>query len=273
MAAGSLEVTVSGPELGEIVSRGALMSAEGQRLADFRQTTRLWFGSPVVLVEIEIEPHVMPEGDPWHNYYAARFAWSDSTAELARGVGGARERTEAKRLEAPQFVEITTTNQRTAVLTAGLPYHRRVGFRMLDSILICPGEQARSFRLGVGIDVAQPALAAMELIAPDMALLETAPPPQAATGWFFHVDAKNVAATHWEPLAATADHAAGGFRARLIETAGQAGTVHLRSFRSLASARQLDFQHQPLVDLTVEGDKIVIDITAFEWIELEAFFS
>jgi alpha-mannosidase len=275
MAADSVEVSSSGPDLGEIVSRGRLMSKEGTPVADFRQTTQLWAGSRYVVLEIQIVPGATPEPDPWNSYYAARFAWPEPTAELWRGIGLARQRTDAKRIEAPQFIEINGASMRTAILTAGLPYHRRVGLRMLDSLLICRGETARTFKLAIGVDLAQPALCAVELNAPPLALVENGPKPLAATGWFFHVDAKNVVATHWEALgdASQAAGAAGGFRVRLMETTGQAGRVQLRAFRMLAKAQQLDFRHQPVQELTVENDRIAIDITAWEWIEVEGIFA
>ena len=90
-------------------------------------------------------------------------------------------------------------------------------------------------------------------------------------------------ATHWQPLVdadaephrrrATAAVPVRGFRARLLETAGQSGRVTLRAFRNVARARQVDFLGQTLLELPVDDDKITLDFAAHEWIEVEAFWS
>ena len=119
-------------------------------------------------------------------------------------------------------------------------------------------------------------------IAPEAKWFDTGPPPTTASGWFFHLGAKNVVATHWQPLAGEpVDGAAAGgakrpvrgFRARLLETAGQSGRVTLRAFRNVAAARQVDFLGSTLLELPVDHDKITLDFAAHEWIEVEAVWS
>ncbi len=63
-----------------------------------------------------------------------------------------------------------------------------------------------------------------------------------------------------------------GFRTRLIETAGRAGRMRLRAFRTISAARQVDFQGQTLVELPVEGDCVTIELAAHEWVEIEAMW-
>jgi hypothetical protein len=153
---------------------------------------------------------------------------------------------------------------------------------MLDSLLVVRGERARNFKLGVGIGLAQPAQAAVAFNTPPTGVLTTCPAATATSGWFFHVDAKNVVATHWEPVWAETptDHDAGdkpaalrGVRARLLETAGRAGRVTLRAFRPVSFARQVDFVGQTLLEATVEGDRVRLDFAAHEWIEVEIMFA
>jgi len=57
-------------------------------------------------------------------------------------------RTDAKYLEAPQFLDLRSAGGRTVILPGGLPFHRRGGGRMLDTLLVVQGESARRFRLG-----------------------------------------------------------------------------------------------------------------------------
>jgi alpha-mannosidase len=280
MRADSVEITASSAVLGEITSRGGLFDADDRRLAGFRQTTQVWSTSRVIRVEIELDEVEDPKADPWNSYYAARFAWPHEAASLYRGVAGARSKTEAARIEAPEYIDIDNGSGSISILTLGLPYHRRAGTRMLDSLLVVRGETARRFSLGIGVELAHPAAAALELLAPATTFQETAAPPKSSSGWFFHVDARNVVATHWQPLVddasdrrdADGSRPIKGFRARLLETAGRAGRVTLRTFRPVATARQVDFLGQTLLDVRAEGDKMTLDFAAHEWIEVEAIW-
>jgi alpha-mannosidase len=295
MRAETVEVAASCPAYGEIVSRGVLVDGDDRVLARFCQSAQLWAGSRVAQIEIELDQIEEPRADPWNSYYAARFAWPDATAELARGISLARQKTDAARLEAPEYIDIVSPGGHVTILTGGLPYHRRAGSRMLDSLLVVRGETARRFTLGIGVGVSQPAAAAMELIAPASHVVDGGRPGTSHSGWFFHVDARGVVATHWEPIfddeaqasaaiAETAAHggaaadrghdqrAIKGFRARLLETAGRPGRVTLRAYRPIASARQVDFLGQTLLQAPVEGDKILLDFAACEWIQIEALW-
>ncbi|HEV3020852.1 MAG TPA: glycoside hydrolase family 38 C-terminal domain-containing protein, partial [Pirellulales bacterium] len=120
----SVEVTVSCPTVGEVVSRGQLVAADGRAIADFQQTTRVWAHSRLIDIEIELDASEEPQADPWDSYYAARFAWPDDTADLWRGVSLARQKTDATRIEAPEYVEIESGGK-ISILCGGLPYHRR----------------------------------------------------------------------------------------------------------------------------------------------------
>jgi alpha-mannosidase len=269
MAADSVEVTASSAALGEITSRGRLMSREGKQLAKFRQTYQLWRGSRVLRLGIHLEPQIEPQPSPWKSYFACRFAWADEAADLYRSMHGCRRVTKTNRLEAPDYVEIEMGSQRTAILSGGLPYHRRVGLRMLDTLLIVKGETATHFQLGIGFDMPHPHQEAMGMLVDPLLLEQTAPPPQVGNStWLFHVDAKNVAATRWEPL--LEEGRSIGYRVRIMETTGQRAKTRIRSFRNVASARQLDFAGEPLRDCEVDGDAVCVELGGFEWLEIEA---
>jgi alpha-mannosidase len=291
MVADSIQVTDSGRLFGEITSRGRIADPDGNPLAEFTQRVQMTLGSRVIAVEIDLQPALPPRPDPWKSYYACRFAWAERAADLARDVHFASQPTTAKRLEAPHFVEIQAGPKRIALLTGGLPYHCRFGSRMLDSLLIVHGETCRQFRLGIGIDLPHPWSAALDFSTTEAVSVETAAAPAPARhGWLFHIDARNVVATAWEPLLAGEPAASGdirdgdtgdgtiapapgsiiGFRVRVLETEGRGGRVQLRSFRPAKSARRTDFLHRPTGDLIVEGDRIVLDLGAFEWMQIEA---
>lgn len=280
MQAESLETMVSTPAMGEIVSRGQLIHPDGHRMGGFRQTTRMWAGSPVIEIDIQLSDLVELRADPWNSYYAARFAWPDPTAELYRGVSLGRHRTELTRFEAPEYITIENESGSATILTAGLPYHRRSDDRMLDSLLVVRGESARAFRVAIAVDLPHAAAAAQALQAPSVTSATAGGFEKLATGWFFHVGARHVIATDWSPVLADAEpgkeqaqRRVRGFQSRLLETEGRPGRVAVRAPRALTHARQMDYLGQTLLEVPVEDDKIWLDFAAYEWIAVEAIWS
>ncbi len=271
MKADSVTVTVSNTAMGEIVSRGRLTNAKGETLADFTQRYQIFRGSRVIHVQVELDPKEECRADPWSSYYCARFAWANEAATLSRGVNLARQAATAKRLEAPLYVEIEDGDLRTTVLTGGLPFHRRTDYRMLDSLLVVRGETARTFRFGIGVELKNPLQEALNFLAPVPHVFQTAEPPANASGWLFHVDARNVAATHWAPV--VEDGRAVGVRVRLLENAGRTARTKLTGFRPFATARQVDFFGQTMNECPVEEGVARLEFAAHEWMEIEARFA
>ncbi|MEX2138393.1 MAG: hypothetical protein WD894_03980 [Pirellulales bacterium] len=269
MVADSIEISSNSTVAGEITSRGRLLHPEGRELAAFAQTTRLVAERAGVEIEIELVPHEQPTADAWSSYYACRFAWPDDLEEIRRSVHGASFATELKRLEAPDYVEMVGGKTRTAILTGGLPYHLRVGPRMLDSLLVVRGETARRFRLGIALENPQPWQAATEFISPSPIVAGLSPAPSGTpSGWLFHLDARHVTATHWG--VSVEDGRVIGFQVRLLESGGHGGSVTLRTFRDVASAQRVTLAGERAEELPVEGDRIRIEISAHEWLQLEA---
>ncbi len=269
MLAEGIEIATSDEAFGKIVSRGRLVDPLGHPVARFTQSTSLWCGSRVIDLQLTIsEVADRFDANSWTSYLACRFAWPMADVELRRSVHGCSFTTEANRIEAPEFVEISAGRQRTAILTGGLPFHRRVGSRMLDSLLLVRGETARSFHLGIGIDVPYPWRAAKEILLPPMIFAEQAPPPVSGTaGWLFHIDAPNVTTTHWSPLVDAGRVV--GFRVRLLEVEGRSSRVHVRSFRQPLSAIQTSVVGEPLSTLHIDGDAIHFEMGGYDWTQIE----
>ncbi len=211
--------------------------------------------------------------------------------------------TEATHLEAPHFIDIRSEPLRTTILCGGLPYHRRIGLRKLDTLLIVQGETARRFCLGVGIDLPNTMSAALGFLTPKTTYFPAAPPPT-MHGWLFHLDRRNVIATHWEPLwervqgsgvrgqgsghSGQSETASGffhpssfiphpsssivGFRVRLLETEGRNTQLGLRSFRPIAAAQKIEPGETSPIQLSIEGDQINIPIQAFQILDVEVIF-
>ncbi len=268
MAADKVEVTAASTAYGEITSQGRLLDRKGKVLANFTQRYRVWRGSRVLKVEIELDPIEELRSDPWNSYYCVRWAWNDEAAELARGVNETRYVTEAKRFESPHYIEISDAKTRTTILTGGLPYHRRQEYRILDTPLIVKGETARKFTVGIGIELAQPQHDALSLLTPSTVMARKSPPPTpASSGWLFHLDAKNVQATHWEPL--VVEGRVKGYRARLVEIAGRPGQVNISSFRPVTKARLCNLHGEVLGDANIDQGRVQLDLSASEWVMVE----
>lgn len=278
MAADEIIARSPDPACGEMACRGRLMTRDGICAAAFQQTTRLFRGSRILEIEIDLATEQQPGANPWDSYYAVRWAWKDESATLRRSVSLANVPTERMQMESPHFVEIGCGAQRTALLCGGLPYHRRIGPRKLDTLLIVRGETARSFRLGIGIDIPNPVSAALGFLAPPLVVRDQAAPPL-ATGWLFHLDCRNVIATHWEPLSRRDDQrvadgqpAGDGFRVRLLETAGRGVQLGLRCFKPVASAKQRLPGNTSSQALPAHGDRVEISIGPYQWAEVEIFW-
>lgn len=285
------EVTCRGPALGEIVTAGEIVDpTDDSKLAAFRQTFRVWRGKPVLEIEIELDIERPPTGKPWSSYFASRFAWDNPAASLTRSVLGGAQAVGKERFESPHYLEIADEQQRTTILNLGLPYHRTTGLRMLDSLLATAGETARHSRFVIAIDEDYPMQAALDAMTPVVPVpTESGPPRIGRTGWFFHVDCRNVQITRImelmdlpeiasEDLAVSeqpppSDRPPGqGFAVRLVETEGRRRNVLLRCFKTPTKARQRDFEGRTITDLTIERDGVRVEMTAYEIADVELRF-
>ena len=268
MAADSLETTIATTTLGEIVARGRLLDQNGHRLAGFKQTYRIWRGSRVLHLAVELDPSEEPKADPWNSYYCARFAWADEGAELFRTQHQTRQPCTEKRFESSHYIDIASEKATTTILTGGLTFHRRHEHRMFDTLLVSRGESQRIFHLGISVDLAHPLHEAIGLLTSPIVVPNVAAPSSGSAGWLMHLSARNVIATHWEPLQEAGGVA--GFRVRLLETEGRAANLALSAFRSICSAQTVDFLGNVLADLAIDDGKIKLDLAAYEWAEVVA---
>ena len=270
MVADAVEADSWNGVYGKIVSRGRIVDQEDNRLASFSQTTSLAIGSRIVELEIVLDIERQPELDPWNSYYAVRFAFPDTELEWFRQVGTTRAATSQARIESPVYIEAVASRWRTAILCGGLPFHRRVLGRTIETILVVRGESQRQFKLAIALDEPHPRLAAIDRLTPRNAWIADKPPAADSlrSGWFFHLNSRSVVATHWQTAGDDS-----GFIVRLQETAGAAGSVCLRSWRPIRTARQTDFLGRTLCELVVEHDKIWMEMNACQWIQVEVFFA
>ncbi len=157
---------------------------------------------------------------------------------------------------------------------------------MVDSLLVAAGETRRQFKFTIAVDAAYPLEAAWNATTP-LAVIPTdnGPPRSGPSGWFFHLDARNVQLTRVMGLMdspndslATGDAdtmplpEGPGFAVRLLETEGRAKQVRLQAFRQPIYARKRDFQGKTLSELVLDGNAVVINMAAFEVVDIELRF-
>ncbi|MHB1425616.1 MAG: glycoside hydrolase family 38 N-terminal domain-containing protein [Gemmataceae bacterium] len=277
-----ITATSHGPALGEVVSEGVLLDAQDQPIAHFRQRFRAWLGRPVLDLRIEITPDQPPHGYPWHAYYAARFAWRDERATLLRGVNGLSSVTSHTRPETPDYLEIRLGRQNTVLFPGGLPFHQRHGGRMIDVLLLCPGEQTHSFDLTLGLDRDHPMQTALGLVTPAPVTATTQGPPHVgAEGWLFHLDAPQLLLTSLRPVLPspptplpTGERGEEiGIVARLVEVSGYGGQAELRCVRDPKRAMFLDALGTPGRDVSTQGDAVLFEVGRHDLMQLRVDFS
>lgn len=283
-----VEVLSSGPWLGEVRTRGEVVDQKADTvLATFQQTFRLWRGRRLLEIDIELDNVKLPEGDPWSNYFCVRWAWLDSTAVVTRSIFGAAQPVGMERFESLHYLEIADDDTRTTILPHGLPFHRKTGRRMCDSLLVVEGESQRRFRFSIAVERAYPFQAALDAMTPAIVTeTDVGPPRCGASGWFLHVDAPNVQLTRltdlmdeprsdveaWatgEPLGPPAGK---GFAVRLQETEGRQQSVELRCFRTPLSARKRDFTGRTAGQARIDGDVVRLELSPFEITDVELRF-
>jgi alpha-mannosidase len=292
MRVSSSRVVSDGPLRGEIETTGELVHpSDGAVIAGFQEIVRVWRGIPIVELDVTLDVQRLPEGNPWSNYYAVRWAWSDSAAALTCSVQEGAHSVTAERFEALHYIEIVEDEYRTTIHTLGLPFHRKTGPRMLDTLLVPAGESRRQYRFVISVDEPYPmewSRACLQEVHPVVVSNGRNLP---ASGWFFHLDTRNVQITRIMPLpeglrggvmrstpsAESPRTAAGeqgaGFRVRLRETEGRGRTVRLRCFRSPAFARQCNSLGEAITDLTIDGDAIVVEVTPYEICDVVVHFT
>jgi len=255
---------------GEIVDQ-----LTGQVLAGFEQITRLHRYRPVIDIDVTLSNVVMPDGDPWNNYFCLRWAWESSAAAVTRCLVDEASEVGGDRFETTEYIEIADDAERLTIIPHGLPFHRKTGTRMLDSLLIVHGESRRQFRFSVAVDQSYPLEAAREATLPALIVpTEHGPPRGGTAGWLMHIDARGVEWLDMLDLPPREDPAstATGFVLRVLETEGRARAARIRLFQSPIAAVKRSLGGQTVTALVLEGDAVICDLRAYELAEIELRF-
>jgi hypothetical protein len=280
-------VTSTGPALGEIITEGVLVDDHQLELARFRQRFRIWLGRPVLEMRIDLEPVKGPVGYPWFAYYGARFAWRDERSFLLRSSAGTGYVTTHPRPQTPDYLELRSGRLGTVIFPGGLPFHQRHEGRMLDVILVTEGETARTFDLAIALDREQPMQTAQGLTTPLVVVPTTKGPPHiGSSGWLFHLDSPHLLLSQMRPgksaqLAPVSEPAApardltgpdDAVVARLLECGGHSGQAEFRCARNPRRAAVLNAKGDFLLEASLSGDAVHLEVTPNDLIEVQLGF-
>ncbi|MEI7923998.1 MAG: hypothetical protein WCJ40_18965 [Planctomycetota bacterium] len=269
---GTPDVAYAGPSKLELRTRGRVVDPadESRTLARFEQVYEAWLGRPTLDLRIELSEidqaffsatHAN-QAAPWGRGLVSRWAWRDTNARLRRLAHLQAHPTTADKPTTSEALEIGQGTNRVTIIPHGLPYHRRNGQRMLDSLLIAGQENHRSFQFSLVTDLEFPHQAVIDALTPVISVpVKTGPPPLGHQGWFFHLDHRNVAMTKLEFQPSPQGDS---LLFHIQETAGRAARVRLRLMIAPTFARQVDDRGLTILDLTVSDDAVDIDLTPFE---------
>lgn len=261
----SIETLDNTSTLGRIRTRGHLEFG-GKNVAGYEQSFTLFRGSRVLEIACQFDGLQEPAGDPWNNYFGVRFAYGDESSLVSHTINETRHPSIGKRIEAPHYVDLENAKARTTLLTGGIPFHIRRGDRYIDSICIVKGESQRQFRLGVGVDLANPLYQANALVMPTI-VVPCRNRPEPSHCWFFHFDSKNIMATHWEPV--LENNRPVGFRVRAVETMGRGTKARLSCFREINAARRVRFSGETVDGIPVSEGRAELHFAPNQMLELE----
>jgi alpha-mannosidase len=250
-----------------------------QALARFEQVIRIWAERPVVELSITVSEldvawvsHAA-YGDPWDHFLSCRWAWPDPNAALRRTSWHCAEPSTAVRPETAEALEISARRGKTTILPCGLAHHQRHGKRMLDTLLIAGRETARTFEIEIVLDQEHAHRAILEALTPPVVIRCLSGQPRGGeVAAVVRADHPAVAVIHagWqEPGVESPERL---LELHMIETAGAAARCQVRLARPPRSARQTDFQGEPLMDLVVQDHAVFVDLTAHELARVEIMF-
>ncbi|MFN9973072.1 MAG: hypothetical protein ACK58T_24615, partial [Phycisphaerae bacterium] len=98
-----------------------------------------------------------------------------------------------ERFESPDYLEVADGTQRLTIAAHGRPYHRKTSPRSFDSLLICEGEQARSFSFTIDFDQPFPMRTALDASVPIFQSQTSGRiPADIHSAWLLGLTAKNV---------------------------------------------------------------------------------
>jgi alpha-mannosidase len=262
MVCDGLKTTIDNRVVGEIQTSGRIIDGD-EPVAEYQQTFRVIRGSRVIHVAVDLNVLKPPTNLPWESYYCSRLAWHDESATLKRSFNETRHEAHSQKLTAPNYIDIETSDFRLSILTGGIPFHHRIGQRMLDTLLVVSGETQRHFEFGIGVNVPDPQFAAYSFSIPVIELESVMKSPEHA--WLFRCEPKNLVVTgaEFDPANPRA------LRLRLQETQCKSGAARISMSRNIISARRINFLGEEMSPIKINNGAAEFSFIAQDFIQIE----
>lgn len=156
---------------GVVQASGDLQNAGGDIVATFTIRYQLDRGSRRLKVDGTLKPSKAivgkSESDFWMNYFAIRTAVAGEASIVRSLVRDKVHTCSAKRLVAPLGILIDEAEKQTLVASHGLPLHRKVGDRFLDTLInLSADSNSIDFCVTYVLDCADPVAIARSCISP-----------------------------------------------------------------------------------------------------------
>ena len=258
---------------GQIETSGAILT-EGEEVAEFKQTFRLFRGQRHLEIEIELTPKVALPASA-STWFSSQLAWQDESCSIHAACQLAKFETVDPQIQSPNFVQISMADYSLTLLAGGLPAHRRTARCKLDTMLIVGNEQKRNFRIGIGVNISHAARAAIHFDSPSYAVPKSPAAlskVEAQHRCLLHLDCKNIVSTYCEPVFAESKLVA--VRLRLQETEGRAGRLHISTALALASAERQNLLGHSDSTLKVDDNRhrVGVDFSRHDFFQVELRF-
>ena len=218
--------------------------------------------------QVNIESIEDLSGPVWNNYFGSRLAFPNRDLTWHRGDQEFRVSLNQEKVVAPQYVEILDPGiSKVSLLSAGIPFHRKIDDRKLDSLLVVDGESSRHFEFAISIDSPTSLAAAIAYLSPTL-LLPADSRYARRNGWIFSINCKNVVVTYLRPKYGEGGNA-NGIAVRLLETEKRSGELRIRFPFELISANRTNFRGEKLNELDFEGDCVTCNYCEHQFFQLE----
>lgn len=196
---------------------------------------------------------------PWKNYVAGRSTWAADALSIRPLVRDKRHRTSGRRIESPLGVIVDEGDRKLQVCSYGLPAHRRIGTKELDTLLIVRGETQRRFQLAYGFDVPSPVRSARQHLVPPIGVPIDKLSTASARGWLLDIDARTTIISQMRAVdSETLEIVA-------VETSGKPTRARISLFRDVVSAsRKCPSEKTASEDLPVEDGAAVLRLSGHE---------
>ncbi|MDR3108598.1 MAG: hypothetical protein LBU65_02770 [Planctomycetaceae bacterium] len=275
MAADKFEIETSNLLTGCLKINGRLVHPDGHVAATFIERFTVRRTSPVIEIAIELEPEFQRENtieSAWESYYAIRWGWGNEMLDTFGSINGNYQKidSDTKQIHSTEFIDLRTTSESLTILTDGLPFHRRVGLRRIDTLLSVHNEKSKIFRCAFGLELPNPQDTSKEFQLEDKNILvKKSQKPRTNSAWLGFIEAKNIEAIDWQILT---NESGLSIQVQLQETKGKPSQFQIIFCRPIKQAIKQNQLNEPQEQLETNNNKVKIKMRPHEVLPIRIDF-